>query len=378
MKAQLHSTWPSVAPVRPNTNPFIHRAFLTALEQQGICTEKRGWQPLHHQVSEHLLVPAYIKTDSWGEYVFDWAWAQAYEQHGLAYFPKLIVAAPFTPSMGPRLLGAQNQDDASAIVEALQTTCREKRLSGVHVLFPDQHDQALLRQTQLIERTDVQFHWQNLDYRDFDDFLDRFASRKRKNVRKERASVAAQGIHVETREGEAISADDLLQFYQFYHATYLKRGRHGYLTHGFFAQLLSDQAENLVLFLAYKDSLPIAAALCFKTETTLYGRYWGCFDEYDNLHFETCYYQGIEYCIRNGLQHFDPGTQGEHKIARGFEPTYTHSYHWLLQSDFHSAIARYCKQERSHIDLYFQQTTQSLPFKVTANPASQISLSGSP
>lgn len=364
MTHELYRQWPAKPAERLNRNPFIHDAFLTALEQQDVCTAAHGWQPLHHFIDQRMLLPGYIKTDSWGEYVFDWAWAQAYQQHGLAYYPKLVVAAPFTPSMGPRLLGAQSPDNANTIVECLQNTCRQHNLSGTHILFPDQHDQQLLRKTPMIERTDVQFHWNNNGYRDFDDFLDRFASRKRKNVRKERRSIEQQGLYVRSIEGRDITAEQLMQFYQFYHATYLKRGRQGYLNHAFFAQVLRDQPEHLVLFMAYQDNQAVAAALCFKTDTTLYGRYWGCFEEFDNLHFETCYYQGIDYCIRHGLQRFDPGTQGEHKIARGFEPTYTHSYHWLQQPEFHDAISRYCRQERSHIDLYFQQTTQSLPFKL--------------
>lgn len=324
-----------------------------------------GWQAQQLCLDQRIWLPAYAKTHSWGEYVFDWAWARAYQQYGLAYYPKLILAAPYTPSTGPRLLGATSSADAKLVVEALKTYCHRQSLSSFHILFPREVEQRWLDECGLLKRTDVQFHWHNNNYRDFADFLDRFTSRKRKNVRKERLRIAQQNIQLRTIEGADVSSKELHYFYQFYHATYLKRGRQGYLNKAFFSTLLAIMPEQIVLILAEQETTPIAAALFFKDKGCLYGRYWGCIDEYNNLHFETCYYQGIEYCIAHGLQRFDPGTQGEHKLARGFEPTYTHSYHWLAQSEFFAAVAQFCDDERRSVDEYFHSATCTLPFKET-------------
>jgi len=344
-------------------NPFVSDQFLMALEATGVCSPKSGWLPQHLKLGETITVPAYLKSHSWGEYVFDWSWANAYDQNGLAYYPKLVIAAPYTPSMGPRLLGAQNKLDAANIIETLKSKVTTDQLSGFHILYPDQREQQWLNELNLLKRTDVQFHWQNADYRDFDDFLDRFNSRKRKNVRKERLSIPQQGLQMTTLEGEQIDAANWHAFYQFYHATYLKRGRQGYLNKSFFDALLANQRGNLVLVMASKNNQPVASALFFKDTESLYGRYWGCFEEFNNLHFEACYYQGIEYCIRNNLKRFDPGTQGEHKIARGFEPTYTHSYHWLSHPEFYSAVANFCREEAVMSREYYNQAQKALPFK---------------
>lgn len=344
-------------------NPFVGQAFLQALETTDVVRDDGGWQAKQLNIDNRIWIPSYSKTHSWGEYVFDWAWAQAYEQYGLAYYPKLVVAAPYTPSMGPRLLGAKTESDVQTVIATLKETCLNENYSGFHILFPSNEEQALLNTQPLLKRTDVQFHWQNRDYTTFDDFLERFSSRKRKNVRKERQSIGEQGIAMRTIEGPDISTREMDAFYQFYHATYLKRGRHGYLNRAFFEELLQTMASQLVLVMAEVDENPIASALFFKDDHSLYGRYWGCFHDYKNLHFEACYYQGIDYCIRNGLKRFDPGTQGEHKIARGFEPTFTHSYHWLADERFHAAVERFCNDEARMTQQYFEDTTQALPFK---------------
>ena len=357
--------WPKT--MRTNANPFTSDAFLTAVETTDVCSAQTGWTPQHLKLTDTLIIPAYLKSHSWGEYVFDWAWANAYEQNGLDYYPKLVIAAPYTPSMGPRLLGARHKQDAANAVDAFKQKVMADELSGFHILFPAREEQAWLNDLNLHKRTDVQFHWQNINYRDFDDFLDRFSSRKRKNVRKERQSIEQQGLTMTTLEGDEINAQSWHAFYQFYHATYLKRGRHGYLTKVFFDALLASLRQNLVLIVASKDSHLVASALFFKDDECLYGRYWGCFEEFNNLHFETCYYQGIDYCIRNGLKRFDPGTQGEHKIARGFEPTFTHSYHWLRHPEFNAAVQRFCLEETSAVLEYYNQAKKALPFKETPN-----------
>jgi len=355
------ANWPSM----PGTtdNPFVSDGFLTALESSAVCNRETGWQPNHLLIDDRLRVPAYVKTHSWGEYVFDWAWANAYDQYGLAYYPKMVIAAPYTPSMGPRFLGARGVEDINAIMTTCKNLVIAERWSGFHILFPSVQEQQWLDQLPLLKRTDVQFHWKNRDYRDFDDFLDTFSSRKRKNVKKERQSISLQGLQLQTLEGKDITESHWNAFYQFYHATYLKRGRQGYLNKAFFDDVLANMRTQLVLTVAYQASKPVAAALFFKDEHTLYGRYWGCFDEFNNLHFEACYYQGIEYCIRNKLDRFDPGTQGEHKIARGFEPTYTHSYHWLSHPQFFEAARRFCDDEAKMSRQYYLDVQANLPFK---------------
>lgn len=365
---QWHTQWPEN--LGQNTdNPFSRASFLRALESSGVCSPGGGWSPHHlHWQDEHqqLALPCYAKTDSWGEYVFDWSWAHAYEQHGLPYYPKLVCAIPYTPSMGPRASAPLHAPLVTDLAHAMQQEALNQDYSGCHLLFPDDATADLwAAHTDWVERRDVQFHWRNRNYRDFDDFLDRFASRKRKNLRKERRSIAEQGLEMRCFEGSEIDAVTLRQFYIFYHATYLKRGRQGYLTLEFFEQLLADQAESLVLFMAFQGDEGVAAALCFRDSTTLYGRYWGCLDEFNNLHFECCYYQGIDYCIRHGLQRFDPGTQGEHKVARGFEPRITRSFHWLARPEFQEAVERFCLEEAEMVERYREQMTDALPFKHT-------------
>lgn len=347
-------------------NPFCRSTFLTALEDAGVCSSQSGWQP-HHLLmglgSDRKALPCYVKTHSWGEYVFDWAWAHAYEQHHLPYYPKLLCAIPYTPSPGPRASAGLTPAEVIEAADLMQEEALIQGYSGCHLLFPDDPTASLWTDTQWMERQDLQFHWNNRNYRDFEDFLDRFSSRKRKNVRKERRSVAEQGLTLACYEGGEITEALLRQFYIFYHATYLKRGRHGYLNLPFFQQLLKTQADTLVLFMAYEGDEAVAGALCFRDSHTLYGRYWGSVHEYNNLHFETCYYQGIDYCIRKGLQRFDPGTQGEHKVARGFEPRLTRSYHWLAHPEFHQAATRFCVEEAEMVAQYRQQMLEALPFK---------------
>jgi predicted N-acyltransferase len=346
-------------------NPFVSDGFLTAVESTGVCSTQSGWTPHHLQLNEKITIPCYEKVHSWGEYVFDFAWANAYEQYGLDYYPKLVIAAPFTPSMGPRILGATCESDVADAITALKQGVNESQLSGFHILFPSKLEQEWLDNQDLLKRSDVQFHWKNNEYQDFDHFLERFASRKRKNVRKERKSIEDQGLTIRTFEGHQIDDTHWHAFYQFYHATYLKRGRQGYLNKSFFDQLRINLEPQLVLIIAEHEGESVAAALFFKDKETLYGRYWGCYQEFNNLHFEVCYYQGIDYCIQHKLKRFDPGTQGEHKIARGFEPTYTHSYHWLSNPQFFDAAKRFCEDEAQMTQKYFEQVTEALPFKKT-------------
>jgi len=355
--------------------PFTQHAFLAALETSGCVQEATGWQPNHILITENdqllAAMPYYLKTHSYGEYVFDWAWADAYHQHGLNYYPKLLAAIPFTPSSGPRLaFAADIRSDAEKlnIIHFIERAIRDKynqsTLSGWHLLFPNSALSDLLQRAGWKQRKGIQYHWFNKQYPSFDDFLETFKSRKRKLVRKERCAVADQGLLLTVRSGQEIDDALMTEFYRFYHLTYLKRsGQHGYLNLKFFRLLLTTMAQNLVMICATKSDTIVAAALCFKDDTSLYGRYWGCQQEYPFLHFEVCYYQGIEYCINNGLQHFDPGAQGEHKIARGFKPVTTLSNHVILHPEFKHAIEHFIAQESNQIDAHLNHLNTLLPYK---------------
>ena len=351
--------------------PFIRHEFLLALEQSGASCAKTGWQPCHltlYQGDELVaLLPLYLKSHSWGEYVFDWAWANAWRQHGLNYYPKLLTAIPFTPATGPRLCIAPDRERTAvldALLLAIQQFAGKQGISSWHLLFPEREDSAYLARQGLSMRSANQFHWFNRGYGCFDDFLAGFNSRKRKSLRRERRRVTEQGIALELREGTAITASDWDCFYRFYQRTYAKRSGHGgYLNREFFQLIGRSLPQHCLLVTALQQGEAVAGALYFKSADTLYGRYWGCSRELDCLHFEACYYQGIEYCIANGLQHFDPGAQGEHKIQRGFEPVQTRSNHWIADSRFAAAIADFVQQEGEHIDQYMQEAARYLPYR---------------
>lgn len=350
--------------------PFLRHEFLCALEDSGSVCAARGWQPWHLVIEDlgNLLavMPLYIKTHSYGEYVFDWSWAEAYQRHGLDYYPKLVSAIPFTPATGPRLAMATH--DASQImplvIEALNATTSEIRASGWHVLFPQHSEHAQWKKCNAQERLGCQFHWHNYGFNHFDDFLATFSSRKRKDVKKERQKIDGQGICFERLTGDQISSEHWQCFYRFYRATYLKKSGHeGYLTEDFFDRIHSSLREQILLVLAYEKGNVIGAGLYFFSSDTLYGRYWGACKEVPGLHFETCYYQGIEFCIERGLKRFDAGAQGEHKIQRGFEPTLTYSYHWIQHQGFRSAISAFLAEEAENIKNYQQDVVAFLPFR---------------
>lgn len=351
--------------------PFLRHVFLAALEDSGASTAQAGWQPQHLIIREQGqlcgLLPLYIKSHSYGEYVFDWAWADAYHRHGLDYYPKLLSAIPFTPATGPRLCLRDDMDEMVLIPEVLsQLRRRAEQLgaSSCHVLFSDARASERLRSAGLMQRVGPQYHWFNRNYQSFDDFLAEFSSRKRKNLRKERRVVAEQGLRVERLPGSEVSEAQWRFFFRCYQMTYAKRSGHGgYLSEAFFRAIAASMADQLLLVLAYHGEVPVAAALNFQGGDTLYGRYWGCVREYEFLHFEACYYQGIEHCIEQGLAKFDPGAQGEHKIQRGFEPITTYSHHWLADASFSDAVARFLRTEEAHIGQYLREAAQMLPFK---------------
>jgi uncharacterized protein len=352
--------------------PFIRHEFLAALEISGSVGDGTGWQPMHVTVRSTepdatllAIMPMYLKDDSYGEYVFDWSWADAYHRHGIRYYPKFLTAIPFTPASGPRICfrhPADAQYLLPAVVEAVKQQATRLQISGWHLLFPETPLSEHMLSTGLLRRTGCQYQWFNRGYSNFDDFLASFNSRKRKNVRKERQRVKADGIEFEWLEGNAISATDWQIFYDFYANTYHVRGREPYLKQRFFQLVGSHLQDHTLLVLARKQGQAIAGALSFKGKQTLYGRYWGCGQEYQFLHFETCYYQGIDYCLKHGISRFDSGAQGEHKIQRGFEPVQTWSNHWLAHPSFRAAVADFLEDEQNQLRRYMEKARDYLPF----------------
>ncbi|MGD0960899.1 MAG: GNAT family N-acetyltransferase [Methylomonas sp.] len=350
--------------------PFLRHEFFLALEQSGAVSEQTGWRVTHLLVSEQnqtlAILPLFCKTHSMGEYVFDQQWAQAYYYHGLDYYPKLLTAIPFTPSQGQRLLikpGSDCRAILACLLQYIKELAGQAGYSSWHCLFPDTPQLDLFAAEGLIVRQGVQFHWFNQAYRDFEDFLQTLTASKRKMLRRERRLVAEQGIELVRIAGPAISEEQWRAFFRFYNSTYRKNGAQAYLNQTFFQQIAANMAERIVLILAVKENRYIAAALSFVGADCLYGRYWGCDREYPMLHFETCYYQGLEYCMENNLQRFDSGAQGEHKIARGFEPVPTYSVHWLKDKRFAKSIADFVAREQQAVSLYQDEAASYLPFK---------------
>jgi uncharacterized protein len=350
--------------------PFLDYDFLQSLEQTDCVGQRSGWQPCHltvcHAGAAIAVMPLYKKSHSYGEYVFDFTWAEAYQRHGLQYYPKLISAIPFTPVTGPRLLCGKKLRSKlwPEVIRHLKQYCLQQGLSSLHLLFTDARTSNTVTEQQLLSRTSVQFHWFNRGYASFEEFVATFNSRKRKNLNKERARLTQAGVTCRRLTGSQISEQAMQDFYLCYRQTYLKRSGHsGYLTPAFFNRLREKMADNLLLVQAVKGDKLLASALLLFDEHHLYGRYWGALQEVDGLHFEVCYYQGIEFCITKGLQCFNPGTQGEHKIQRGFEPVYCYSDHWLAQPEFHQAVAKFLQQEAAHIRHYKAQAASLLPFR---------------
>ncbi|WP_432695436.1 GNAT family N-acetyltransferase [Marinobacterium sp. YM272] len=350
--------------------PFLRHEFLDALERSGSVSPETGWQPLHLSIwQEDALIgvmPLYLKSHSWGEYVFDWSWADAWQRNGLSYYPKLLTAVPFTPATGPRFgLSLPDTEGAALLAQAVRQIAERFDASGWHGLFIKPELRSAFEDNGLMARLGTQYHWFNRGYASFADYLSHFSSRKRKNVRKEREKVTAQGVQLETLVGERINGSHLDEFYRFYQLTYLKRGRQGYLTREFFTLLHEQMPEQLVLVMASYSGQHVAGALSLKSSSCLYGRYWGCLDEFDSLHFEACYYQGIDYCIQQGLQRFDPGAQGEHKIQRGFEPVETWSVHWVKEAGFHPALEDFLAEEQNLLREQMKELAEGLPFRQT-------------
>ncbi|WP_109514021.1 GNAT family N-acetyltransferase [Pseudomonas ovata] len=351
----------------PDAQPFLRHAFLSALEDSASLGPRSGWRAEHvlniEQGELIAALPAYRKGHSYGEYVFDHAWADACRRAGIAYYPKLLVAVPFSPVSGARVL-ARTPEAGLALLEGLPNYLLSQGLSSAHVNFTDSHADALLaEQPGWLQRYGCQYHWHNRGYRDFQDFLEALSSRKRKQMRKEREQVAGQGIEFDWLDGAQMS-EVLWDFvYACYSNTYEIRGQAPYLTREFFSLLGERMPEAIRVVIARQGSRPVAMAFSLVGGGSFYGRYWGCLAEYDRLHFETCFYQGMDYAIAHGLQRFDAGAQGEHKLIRGFEPQITHSWHYLLHPGLKDAVADFLEQERVGVLAYADEARGALPYR---------------
>ena len=360
------AAWDGLAGAQ-GTHPFTRHAFLAALQASGCVGDRSGWQPHFvcledRQGALAAAAPLYLKDHSYGEYVFDWAWADAYQRHGLNYYPKALVAVPFTPVPGPRLL-ARSDAARTALVRALIDESDRLELSSLHLLFPNETDAAALADAGLMRRRGVQFHWHNPGWRHFDDYLEALSQPKRKKVRAERRKVAEAGIVVDVVEGDRIDEDDWDCFVRGYRNTYAQHHSTPYLNRAFFAQIARTMPESLLMVRARSHDRPIAAALLMHDEQALYGRYWGALMHVPCLHFEVSYYAPMQWAIARGLRRFEGGAQGEHKMARGFLPVQTCSFHRLAHPAFSDAVERYLQREAGGIDAYLDELRERSPMK---------------
>ena len=374
MKVEVHSAIDQIPGQQWNAlvqgrNPFVRHEFLRALERNACVGDTFGWLPRHLAVydGEELIaaMPLYEKHNSYGEFVFDHAWVNAYQRAGLPYYPKLVSAVPYTPATGQRLLcKAERREQLFPLLldAALQLT-GQIGASGFHCLFPASEEQDYMERQQLLSRHDCQFHWHNENYRCFDDFLAGLTAKKRKNIRQERRRVTDSGVTLRCLDGHTASERDWREFARFYNRTFEQKWGIATLNYGFFLEVARALPDQVLLVLADLDDAYIAGSLMYHSDSTLYGRHWGCSEQVDCLHFEACYYQGIEFCIQHGLQRFEPGAQGEHKIARGFLPTLTRSSHWIVDRRFREPIDAYVRHEQRAIADYMRQLQAATPFK---------------
>ena len=350
--------------------PFLRHEFLLALEESGCAAPRTGWTPRHLVVDDASgrpigALPLYRKGHSRGEFVFDFSWANAYAQHGLPYYPKLLSAVPFTPVRGPRLLSSPHADAAAvsrSLIDAAIDYARSEGLSSWHVLFPADDAAERLDSAGLILRRDCQFHWYNRGYESFDAFLATFTAEKRKKAKRERRRVAEAGIEFDTLHGADMNDALWKTLYPFYADTFHRHGHDPYLNLDFFKRIAASMPERMMLKVARIGGAPIAVAIFFVGDDALFGRYWGAGGNYHSLHFETCYYQGIEYCIEKKLQRFEPGTQGEHKVPRGFVPTLMSSAHFVADPRFAAAIRDFARREARGVDHYAAEVESHVPY----------------
>lgn len=365
------SDWQSLA---HGDDPFVSRAFLAAAEDCGAASPEMGWQARHlalYDEQQQLLglLPLYLREHSFGDFSRDWGWPPAWQRAGLAYYPKLVSGVPYTPSPGPRLLvrrGLESAPIAAALLAAAQAAASEWEASSWQCLFVEEADREQLLAAGLLMRRGVQFHWVNRGYGDFDDFLAGFTADKRKKLKRERRAVRESGLRLEVRHGDEIEPALWAAIHRQYRDTFQRYGNHPAFSRDFFARVGQELGRQVVVFLAWDDAVPVASAICYRDGTTLYGRHWGCEREVPGLHFELCYYQGIEYAIRHGLQRFEPGAQGEHKLARGFEPVPTWSAFWIAHPGMRRAVADFVSREDTAMQDYEAETAAHLPFRQPA------------
>jgi uncharacterized protein len=357
-------------------NPFVAHAFLAGLEEHDCIRRDLGWQacPLGLYENDNLIAaaPLYLKANSHGEFVFDWSWAAAYSRNGLDYYPKLLCAVPYTPVTGPRLLVGAEADAASrraSLIAAIEQQTLAMGLSSAHLNFVDDAGADRFSGTRWIPRFDWQFHWANRGWQDFEHFLGSLKPKKRKNIRQERQQVAAAGIHCEIRHGDELDRHEWQAVHRLYRSTFDAHGNHPALTEAFFGHLGRTMPRQILAVLCRRGATIVAAALCLRSADTLYGRYWGSDEQVPGLHFEACYYQGIDYCVRNGLRRFEPGAQGEHKIARGFLPVRTRSFHRVCDARFEAAIGDALRRESEGMEMYREELLSHSPYLVNAGSA---------
>jgi predicted N-acyltransferase len=355
--------------------PFLRHAFLAAAEHSQSLCPTVGWQPCHLLLEDADglagAMPLYLKGHSWGEFVFDFSWAEAYQRNGLAYYPKLLSCTPFTPATGPRVLVAPQRDPGvirHAAAKALQALVKAEGLSGVHVQFLDPAEVPAFVAAGFLPRVACQFLWQDAGYGNFEGFLAHFTAEKRKKVKRERRRVHEAGIVFTTHAGAELDDAGWDRVYAFYRDTFTRHGHEPYLNREFFRELVRTLPGQPVVKFATLHGEPVAAAVFFTGRDTLYGRYWGATAAMHSLHFEACYHQGVELALERGLRRFEPGTQGEHKVARGFAPTLTHSVHWLADARFMDAVGRFIQAETQQIQSYAAAVGEHVPFKADTPP----------
>lgn len=353
--------------------PFLRHEFLLALEESGCATPATGWDARHVLLSDRhgrlrAALPLYLKSHSWGEFVFDFAWAEAYHRAGLHYYPRLVAAIPFTPATGTRFLAADDAD-RHRLLDAARELLNECGASSLHVLFPGDVDREFLGGAGFLPRLDCQFQWRNDGYASFNDFLACFTAEKRKKLKRERRRVAEAGIACRTLTGRELDEATLDVVYRLHAITFARYGHAPYLNRDFFSRIARSMPDTIVIELAELDGLPVACSISLRSHEALYGRYWGASGEFHSLHFELCYYRGIEYCIREGLGRFEPGTQGEHKLLRGFLPAPVWSMHEIADSRFSAAISEWLERERRARRAWLQEAAAHLPFRRADIPA---------
>ena len=346
------------------SHPFLRHEFLHALHETNCASERSGWLPrfvtLWQDGKLVAAMPLYLKSHSYGEYVFDWAWADAYQRHGLQYYPKLVSAVPFSPVQGPRLLATDDGARRHLLRAALALA---GDASSLHVLFPLPEEADLMAEAGMLLRRGVQFHWRNPGYQSFEEFLTALSHDKRKKIRQERRRVRDAGVRLRWLLGQDIRSEDWLFFLRCYKTTYRAHHSTPYLNRAFFERLGEMLPENMMLVVAELDGHPVASALNVYTDRVLYGRYWGALGYIPNLHFEVCYYQTIEFCIERGIHVFEGGAQGEHKLSRGFLPVQTVSAHWLKHAEFSRAVEQFLERETAGVDRYLDELNERAPFR---------------